>query len=74
VTTSSPKPTFDGFEYHYSDRRFDVIGRCTDPQGNATFGRLASTRYPGWTTKGYASFSSTGAASFLTNDGLVHAE
>ncbi len=71
VITSSPKPTFDGFEYHYPDRRYDLVGRCLDTQGNPTFGRLASTRNPGWTTRGYASFSSTGAAAFLTSDGLV---
>lgn len=71
VITSSPKPTFDGWEYHYPDRRYDLVGRCLDPQGNATFGVLASTRNPGWTTRGYASFSSTGAAAFLTSEGLV---
>jgi hypothetical protein len=71
VITSSPKPTFDGWEYHYPDRRYDLVGRCLDQQGNPTFGVLASTRNPGWTTRGYASFSSTGAAAFLTSEGLV---
>lgn len=71
VITSSAKPTTDGFEWHYPDRRYDLIGRCLDAQNNPTFGRLASTRNPGWTTRGYASFSSTGAAAFLTSDGLV---
>lgn len=71
VITSSAKPTFDGFEYHYPDRRYDLVGRCLDPQGTPTFGILASTRNPGWTTRGYASFSTTGAAAFLTSDGLV---
>lgn len=71
VITSSPAPTFDGWEYHYPDRRYDLVGRCLDAQGNATFGRLASTRNPGWTTRGYASISATGATAFLTSDGLV---
>lgn len=71
VITSSAKPTFDGFEYHYPDRRYDLVGRCLDAQNTPTFGRLASTRNPGWTTRGYASFSSTGAVAFLTSDGLV---
>jgi hypothetical protein len=71
VITSSPKPTFDGWDYHYPDRRYDLVGRCLDTQGAATFGILASTRNIGWTTRGYASFSSTGAAAFLTSEGLV---
>lgn len=74
VITSSPKPTTDGFQWFYPDRRYDLVGRCLDTQGNPTFGRLASTRNPGWTTRGYASFSSTGAAAFLTSDGLVQVE
>lgn len=74
VITSSAKPTFDGFEYHYPDRRFDLVGKCLDAQNTVTFGRLASTRYPGWTARGYASFSPTGAAAFLTSDGLVQVE
>jgi hypothetical protein len=24
--TSSAKPTYDGFEYHYPDRRYDLVG------------------------------------------------
>jgi hypothetical protein len=74
VTMTSTEPSYDGFSYSYPDRRYDVVGRCLDANGDATFGSLATTRHRGWTVRGYAAFSETGAVSLLTQDGLTQAE
>ncbi len=74
VVTSSVAPTFDGFQWQYPDRRFDVVGRCLDPAATPTFGLLATTRLRGWTTRGYTRFSETGAASLLTDEGLTQTQ
>lgn len=74
VMTSSPKPTFDGYVWSYPDRRYDVVGRCLDATGTPVFERIASARLPGWTTRGYARFSETGAVALLTELGLTQAD
>lgn len=60
VFVSSPEPTFDGWEWQYPSRRYDVVMRCEDAQGQATFERVASVTHPGWTTPGFAGFSEEG--------------
>lgn len=74
VTMTSVEPYYDGYSYSYPDRRYDVVGRCLDAGGAPTFGRLATTLHRGWTARGYAAFSETGAVSLLTLDGLTQAE
>lgn len=74
VTVTSPKPAFDGFTWTYPDRRYDVVGRCRNASGAAIFARMATVALPGWTTRGYATFSETGAAAILTDRGLSQIE
>ena len=71
VVMSSPQPTFDGYTWYYPDRRYDVIARCEDAQGQATFTRVASASHPGWTQRGFAGFSDWGVATLLSVPGLT---
>jgi hypothetical protein len=71
VLVSSPEPTFDGFDWVYPNRRYDVVARCMDAQGQATFGRVASVVLSGWTQRGFAGFSDQGVATLLTVSGLT---
>jgi hypothetical protein len=71
VTESSPAPQFDGSNWYYPDRRFDLIARCLDGKGQPTFARVASVPLPGWTDPGFTGFSPFGLATMLTGKGLT---
>ncbi len=72
VNESSPMPQQDsGGIWIYPDRQLNAIGRCLDGAGHPAFERFAKARLPGWTTRGFAAFSETGAGAFLTTLGLT---
>ena len=66
VYTSSLAPTFDGWSYVYPERNYDVVSRCRTEAGELSFARIGRVRHPGWTQRGFASFSETGVATLLT--------
>jgi len=71
VVLSSPKPSFDGFAYSYPDRQYNLLLRCRTSEGRASFTRAAFGRVPGWNERAFATFSSTGIATFLTRAGVT---
>lgn len=71
VVLSSPKPTFDGFAYSYPDRQYNLLLRCRNNDGRASFTRAGYARVPGWSERAFATFSSTGIATFLTRGGIT---
>ena len=71
---SSPPPTQDsGGDWIYPDRQLNAIARCLDANHAPAFERIAKVRLPGWTVRGFAGFSDTGVASFVTTLGLTQA-
>ena len=71
VNESSPPPVqeSDG-TWVYPDRQLNAIARCLAGQTPA-FERIAKVRLPGWTVRGLAGFSDTGAVALATTLGLT---
>ena len=70
VNMSSTPPIQDGLDWIYPPRQHNLIARCTD-QNQPAFRRIAKTRLPGWTNRGYARFAGNGALTLLTTEGLT---
>lgn len=71
VLISSTLAEHQGSPKAYGERQFDVIARCRDATGKATWAPKVHERVPGLREGAFAAFSDSGVVSMLTARGVV---